>query len=104
MTNLAILLRAFPDIKKHIRAITMMGGAIGLGNISPAAEFNVYVDPEAAAIVFKSCIPITMVPLEVTHTVLVCNIIFGELGKLASSFGQKLVPLMRYFQRKYKEW
>jgi pyrimidine-specific ribonucleoside hydrolase len=45
MTNLAILLLAFPQIKTHIRKITLMGGAIGLGNWSPAAEFNILVDP-----------------------------------------------------------
>jgi len=53
LTNIAILLKAFPDIKNKIREITIMGGAIGLGNWSPAAEFNILVDPEAAAIVFK---------------------------------------------------
>ena len=70
MTNLAILLKAFPDIKSNINAITFMGGAIGLGNWSPAAEFNILVDPEAASIVMASELPITMVPLEVSHTVL----------------------------------
>jgi pyrimidine-specific ribonucleoside hydrolase len=48
MTNLAILLRGFPDIRDRINAVTIMGGAIGLGNWSPAAEFNILVDPEAA--------------------------------------------------------
>lgn len=63
MTNLAILLRAFPDIKDKINGITIMGGAIGLGNWSPAAEFNILVDPEAASIVFSQALPVTMVPL-----------------------------------------
>jgi inosine-uridine nucleoside N-ribohydrolase len=103
LTNLAIILQAFPDISTHIRGITLMGGAIGLGNWSPAAEFNILVDPEAASIVFQSGLPITMVPLEVTHTVEVTEAIFADFGKLASSFGQKLTPLFRYFQLKYKE-
>lgn len=63
MTNLAILLRGFPDIKDKINTITIMGGAIGLGNWSPAAEFNILVDPEAANIVFAQQIPLTMIPL-----------------------------------------
>jgi pyrimidine-specific ribonucleoside hydrolase len=71
MTNLAILLKAFPDIKNRIFGITIMGGAIGLGNWSAAAEFNILVDPEAASIVFSQGLPLTMVPLEVTHTVAV---------------------------------
>jgi len=45
MTNLAILLKAFPDIKTKIKAVTVMGGAIGKGNVSPAAEFNLITDP-----------------------------------------------------------
>ena len=45
LTNLALLLRAFPDIKERINKITLMGGAIGLGNMNPSAEFNMLVDP-----------------------------------------------------------
>lgn len=71
MTNLAILIKAFPDMLEKLEGITIMGGAIGLGNWSPAAEFNILVDPEAAHIVFNCGIKITMVPLEVTHTVLI---------------------------------
>lgn len=71
MTNLAIMTQAFPEIKNKLESITMMAGAIGLGNWSPAAEFNVLLDPIASAIVFSSGIPITLVPLEVTHTALV---------------------------------
>lgn len=55
-----------------------MGGAIGLGNWNPAAEFNILVDPEAAAIVFNSGIRVNMVPLEVSHTVLIDEEIFAE--------------------------
>lgn len=62
-TNLAVLLKAFPDIKQNIKKITIMGGAIGLGNWTPAAEFNILVDPEAAAIVFNCGIRINVIPL-----------------------------------------
>lgn len=77
MTNLAILIKAFPDIIEKLQGITIMGGAIGLGNWSPAAEFNILVDPEAAHIVFNCGVKVTMVPLEVTHTVLIDNPIFS---------------------------
>lgn len=67
LTNIAMALRLAPDIAAHIREIVIMGGALGLGNVTPAAEFNFYVDPHAAAIVMESGIPITLFGLHVTH-------------------------------------
>ncbi len=78
-TNLAILLKAFPKIKNKIKKITIMGGAIGSGNKTPAAEFNLFVDPESAAVIFNSGILVNVIPLEVTHTVLITEEIFQEL-------------------------
>jgi inosine-uridine nucleoside N-ribohydrolase len=67
LTNVATFLRENPDLKGRIARISLMGGSIGLGNTTPAAEFNVYVDPEAAREVFDSGLPITMSGLDVTH-------------------------------------
>jgi len=67
LTNIAILLTSHPELHDKIERIVLMGGAAGIGNWTPAAEFNIYVDPEAADIVFKSGIPITMCGLDVTH-------------------------------------
>jgi inosine-uridine nucleoside N-ribohydrolase len=67
LTNVAALLRGHPDLKGKISRISLMGGSMGLGNTTPAAEFNVYVDPEAAREVFGSGLPITMSGLDVTH-------------------------------------
>jgi inosine-uridine nucleoside N-ribohydrolase len=67
LTNVATFLREHPDLKERIARISLMGGSIGLGNTTPAAEFNVYVDPEAAREVFESGLPITMSGLDVTH-------------------------------------
>jgi inosine-uridine nucleoside N-ribohydrolase len=67
LTNIALLLREHPDLKGRIAGISLMGGSMGLGNTTPAAEFNVYVDPEAAREVFESGLPITMSGLDVTH-------------------------------------
>src|SRR3712207_1141774 len=67
LTNVATFLREHPDLKEHIARISLMGGSIGLGNTTPAAEFNVYVDPEATREVFESGLPITMSGLDVTH-------------------------------------
>ena len=67
LTNVALFLREHPELKERIARISLMGGSIGLGNTTPAAEFNVYVDPEAAREVFNSGLPITMSGLDVTH-------------------------------------
>jgi inosine-uridine nucleoside N-ribohydrolase len=70
LTNIATLLRADPEIARMIPEIVIMGGSLSGGNITPAAEFNLYVDPEAARIVFDAGIPLTMIGLDVTKKVL----------------------------------
>jgi inosine-uridine nucleoside N-ribohydrolase len=67
LTNIAALLRDQPDLKGRIAHISLMGGSMGLGNTTPAAEFNIYVDPEAAREVFESGLTITMSGLDITH-------------------------------------
>ncbi len=67
LTNVAALLREHPDLKGKISRVSLMGGSMGLGNTTPAAEFNIFVDPEAAREVFDSGLPITMSGLDVTH-------------------------------------
>ena len=71
LTNVASLLLLYPHLKPKIRRIHMMGGGIQFGNWTPAAEFNILVDPEAAEIVFTSGVPITMAGLDVTERALV---------------------------------
>jgi inosine-uridine nucleoside N-ribohydrolase len=71
LTNLAIALERDPAIMRKVREIVIMGGAIGVpGNVSPVAEFNFYVDPEAAHRVLAAGLPIRLVPLDVTHQVI----------------------------------
>lgn len=67
LTNIALALRLAPDIADRIERIVVMGGALNLGNMTPAAEFNIYVDPHAAGIVFGADIPIVLFGLQVTH-------------------------------------
>ncbi|SFQ33751.1 nucleoside hydrolase [Salibacterium halotolerans] len=69
LTNIAWLLKRYPAVKKNIAGIVLMGGG-SYGNWSPAAEFNIYADPEAAHIVFESGLPITMAGLDLTHQAL----------------------------------
>ncbi|MGB0660714.1 MAG: nucleoside hydrolase [Mangrovicoccus sp.] len=71
LTNIATALRRAPDIAERIEAIVLMGGAyFQVGNITPAAEFNIYVDPHAAQIVFGAGVPLVVLPLDVTHKAL----------------------------------
>jgi len=67
LTNIALLLATHPELAPQIERIVLMGGAIGLGNVTPSAEFNVWADPEAASRVFTSGVQVTMVGLDVTH-------------------------------------
>ena len=72
LTNIALAMRRAPEIVPKIREIVLMGGAaINPGNVTPVAEFNIYVDPHAADVVFRSGVPLTMMGLDVTHQVLV---------------------------------
>ncbi|MEO0763027.1 MAG: nucleoside hydrolase, partial [Pseudomonadota bacterium] len=72
LTNIATAFTRAPDVVERVGGIVLMGGAyFEVGNITPAAEFNIYVDPEAAEIVFRSGVPITVLPLDVTHKALV---------------------------------
>ena len=71
LTNIAVAFEKAPDIVGRVQQIVLMGGAyFEVGNVTPAAEFNIYVDPEAADIVFKSGVPLVAMPLDVTHMVL----------------------------------
>lgn len=70
LTNIAMLIETHPDVLDNVAEIVFMGGAVELGNVTPNAEFNIYVDPEAAEIVLASDVAITMIGLEVTHQAL----------------------------------
>jgi len=70
LTNIALLLARYPELYPRIERVVLMGGAIGLGNVTPAAEFNIWADPEAAGRVFESGLDVTMAGLDVTHKAL----------------------------------
>ncbi|WP_086444039.1 ribonucleoside hydrolase RihC [Candidatus Enterococcus lemimoniae] len=89
LTNIALLLSMYPETKQSIKEIVMMGGSLSRGNTNTSAEFNTYVDPHAAQIVFQSDIPIVMVGLDVTSTaVLTKNETekIKEFGKVGNMF------------------
>jgi inosine-uridine nucleoside N-ribohydrolase len=102
LTNMALLLINYPDCVNYIEKIVLMGGACGIGNTGPVAEFNIQVDPEAAHIVFESNLPIYMVPLEVTHTAIITENVLEKLN-VSSTFSKIMIDLLLFFKQTYKE-
>jgi inosine-uridine nucleoside N-ribohydrolase len=92
LTNVALLLALHPDARPE--RIVLMGGAIAEGNVTPAAEFNIWCDPEAAARVFKSGIDVTMVGLDITHKALFTQ---SHVGRLAGRVGKMVAELLRFY-------
>lgn len=90
LTNIALAIRMAPDIVPRIRRIVLMGGAMALGNITPAAEFNTYVDPHAAAIVFGCGAPIVMMGLGVTHQAVATPADLHAIAALGTSSGRAI--------------
>lgn len=85
LTNIALLLSEYPDVRPLIKKIVLMGGAVYGGNLTPKAEFNIYTDAEAAKMVFQSGIPITMIGLEVCYDTPIYK---EELSKLLENHGK----------------
>jgi purine nucleosidase len=100
LTNIATALDRAPEIAGRVRELVMMGGGFFEGgNITPAAEFNIYVDPEAAAAVFKSGIPIVMMPLDVTHKVVTLKSRVAKLRDIGTRPATALVEMLDFFER-----
>ena len=99
LTNVAMAMLKEPGLAQHLKEIVLMGGAIGLGNVTPAAEFNIYVDPEAASVVFGSGVPLTMVGLDVTHQVLVTPERLERFKALGGPLGEAAHGMLAFFNR-----
>jgi pyrimidine-specific ribonucleoside hydrolase len=95
LTNVALALRADPELAGMIPAIVIMGGSLSGGNMTPAAEFNLYVDPEAARIVFDAGIPLTMVGLDVTRKCLVSEQHIKQLEAANNPVSQAAGKILR---------
>jgi inosine-uridine nucleoside N-ribohydrolase len=102
LTNVATALRREPRLARHIEKIVWMGGSAGEGNTTPSAEFNAFVDPEAAEIVFSSGIPITMVGLDVTHQALFTEKDALAVRALSTPVGTVVADLLDYFREAYR--
>jgi inosine-uridine nucleoside N-ribohydrolase len=102
LTNVALLLTRYPQDAVRIREIVLMGGSTERGNVGPYAEFNIYVDPEAAAIVFGSGVQVTMCGLNVTHQALVTPDVVARLEALGGELGHVCAELMTFFASAYR--
>jgi inosine-uridine nucleoside N-ribohydrolase len=98
LTNIALLLAQHPDAAADIERIVLMGGAIAEGNVTPAAEFNIWVDPEAAARVFASGLDITMIGLDVTHRALM-TVEHADRLRAAGRVGTLVAELWGFYHR-----
>jgi purine nucleosidase len=99
LTNVAMALVKAPEITTKIAELVVMGGAcFELGNVTPAAEFNIHVDPHAAAIVVDSGVAITMIPLDVTHQVLSTPPRIAALRALGNRCGSAVAELLTAFE------
>lgn len=104
LTNIATAFGRAPDIVERVQRIVLMGGAyFEVGNITPAAEFNIYVDPEAARDVFASGVPLTVLPLDVTHKALTTAPRVQAFRDLGTKVGEMVAAWTDFFERFDKE-
>ncbi len=104
LTNVATAFKTAPDIVEKVQEIVLMGGAyFAVGNVTPAAEFNIYVDPQAAEIVFTSGVPLTVMPLDVTHQVLVTKERNNAIRALGTPVAEAVAQMTEFFERYDRE-
>ncbi|MBB5722042.1 purine nucleosidase [Loktanella ponticola] len=104
LTNIGTAFKNAPDIVEKVQEIVLMGGGyFEQGNITPAAEFNIYVDPEAADIVMKSGVPITIMPLDVTHKALTTKARVDKFRAMGTKVGDMVAAWTDFFERFDKE-
>ncbi len=102
-TNVALLLNGYPQLHSKIDRIVIMGGSMSLGNWTPAAEFNIYVDPEAAGIVFQSGIPVVMAGLDVTHKAQIHEADIERFRAIGNPVSTVVAELLDFFLRYHKD-
>jgi purine nucleosidase len=104
LTNLAVALRREPRLAERVREVVLMGGSYTRGNVTPAAEFNIFVDPEAAAVVFEAGWPLTMVGLDVTERALAGEQVLQRIASLGTPVSTAIVGLLRFYaERQFRE-
>ncbi|KAB1502825.1 nucleoside hydrolase [Corynebacterium sp. 320] len=101
LTNIALFARMYPHLVERVGGVTLMGGGHHTGNMTPAAEFNILADPEAAQIVFEEPWPVTMVGLDVTHQVLAVPERLEQLKSVGTDVSQFVAELIEFFGAAY---
>ena len=104
LTNIALLARTHPELVERISHLSIMGGSIGEGNTTISAEFNIYADPEAAEIVFRSGIPITMMGLDVTHQATLDAAAAARLRATGTTSGTVAAELVEFAIERVGQW
>jgi inosine-uridine nucleoside N-ribohydrolase len=104
LTNIALLIRLHPELVDRIAHLSIMGGSIGEGNKTVSAEFNIYADPEAADVVFRSGIPITMMGLDVTHQALLDDAAVQRLRETGTASGGVAADLVDFALARERAW
>lgn len=99
LTNIALAMIKAPEIVERADEIVLMGGAIDLGNITPAAEFNIYVDPHAAKVVFDFGLPVTMFGLDVTHKVLTFDARINAVRAIGTKAAKAAYGMLEFYRR-----
>lgn len=102
LTNIALALSKAPEIKDNIEEIVLMGGGT-FGNWTPTAEFNIWVDPEAAKKVFDSGIPIVVMGLDITHQAIATREVIDQVNKIDNNVAKIVGELLVFFASTYKE-
>jgi purine nucleosidase len=97
LTNLALAVRREPRLARRVHEVVVMGGSFTRGNVTPAAEFNIFVDPEAAAIVFGAGWPLTIVGLDVTETALAGESVLERIASLETPISAAVLGLLRFY-------
>jgi purine nucleosidase len=103
LTNIALAARKEPRIVELVREVVLMGGAYGPGNMTPTAEFNIAIDPEAAQIVFSESWPVTMVGLDVTHRALADRAVQERIAALGTAPARFVLDMLAFYGEAYRD-
>jgi purine nucleosidase len=104
LTNLAVLLQRYPDIDKGVEHLVIMGGASFQGNVTPAAEFNIWADPEAARQVFAAEWRITLMPLDLTHQAFLNDADLDYFTSLGTDVGRRVARMLEPYAQFHERW